>query len=305
MRTTSCRGLPDGYETLVGDGGRTLSSGERRRIALARALVREAPLLILDEPTADLDPESADLVAEALDRLHGRCSILVIAHRLELLRPADRVVVLEAGRALEQVHGVIAATFDGCSRSPAPRDAALRSRSASDALTILLGVGLTASAGYLISRAAEHPPVLSLMTAIVAVRFFGLTRPIARYLERLSSHDLAFRDLARVRVRTYERLEPLAPGQLESYRKGDLLSRLRRRRRCAAEPASARRRAATRRADRRGGVRRRHGGLPAARRSRPRRRAARRPASAAPLVDGPLRTASRAESGRRARRAHG
>jgi thiol reductant ABC exporter CydC subunit len=92
-------------------------------------------------------------------------------------------------------------------------------------LTVLLGVGLMASSGYLISRAAQHPPVLSLITAIVAVRFFGLTRPVARYLERLSSHDLAFRDLARVRVRTYERLEPLATGQLESYRKGDLLSR--------------------------------------------------------------------------------
>ena len=92
-------------------------------------------------------------------------------------------------------------------------------------LTVLLGVGLMSSAGYLISRAAEHPPVLSLITAIVAVRFFGLTRPVTRYLERLSSHDLAFRDLARVRAHTYERLEPLAPGQLEGYRKGDLLSR--------------------------------------------------------------------------------
>jgi thiol reductant ABC exporter CydC subunit len=92
-------------------------------------------------------------------------------------------------------------------------------------LTIVLGVGLTASAGYLISRAAEQPAVLSLTTVIVAVRFFALSRPIARYLERLSSHDLALRDLARVRVRSYERLEPLAPGQLESYRKGDLLSR--------------------------------------------------------------------------------
>jgi ATP-binding cassette subfamily C protein CydC len=93
------------------------------------------------------------------------------------------------------------------------------------ALTVLLGVGLMSSAGYLISRAAQHPPVLSLITAIVAVRFFGLTRPVVRYLERLSSHDLAFRDLAQARVHTYERLEPLAPGQLEGYRKGDLLSR--------------------------------------------------------------------------------
>src|SRR4249919_4025090 len=94
------------------------------------------------------------------------------------------------------------------------------------ALTVLFGVGLMATAGYLISRAAERPAVLSLTVAIVLVRFFGLARPLARYLERLASHDLAFRVLGRVRVRAYERLEPLAPAQLEGYRQGDLLSRM-------------------------------------------------------------------------------
>jgi thiol reductant ABC exporter CydC subunit len=93
-------------------------------------------------------------------------------------------------------------------------------------LTVLFGVGLMATAGYLISRAAERPAILSLTTAIVAVRFFGLARPIARYLERLASHDLALRSLARVRARFYERIEPLAPAQLESYRRGELLDRM-------------------------------------------------------------------------------
>ena len=74
------------------------------------------------------------------------------------------------------------------------------------ALTVLFGVGLMATAGYLISRAAERPAVLSLTVTIVLVRFFGLARPLARYLERLASHDLAFRVLGRVRVRAYERL---------------------------------------------------------------------------------------------------
>ena len=83
-----------------------------------------------------------------------------------------------------------------------------------------------ATAGYLISRAAERPAVLSLTVAIVAVRFFGLTRPLARYFDRLASHDLAFRVLGRARVRVYERVEPLAPAQLEGYRRGDLLSRM-------------------------------------------------------------------------------
>src|SRR5262249_54971540 len=87
------------------------------------------------------------------------------------------------------------------------------------------GVGLMATAGYLISRAAERPAILSLTVAIVAVRFFGLARPLARYFERLTSHDLAFRVLGRVRVRAYERLEPLAPLRLKGYRHGALLPR--------------------------------------------------------------------------------
>ena len=94
------------------------------------------------------------------------------------------------------------------------------------ALTIVFGVALMAMSGYLISRAAEHPPILSLMVAIAAVQAFGIGRPIARYLERLVSHDLALGALGRVRTRFYERIEPLAPAELEAYRKGDLLARM-------------------------------------------------------------------------------
>jgi thiol reductant ABC exporter CydC subunit len=93
------------------------------------------------------------------------------------------------------------------------------------ALTILLGVGLMATAGYLISRAAERPAIFSLTIAIVGVRFFGVSKPVVRYLDKLSAHDLALRVLGRVRARVYERIEPLAPTQLEGYRDGDLLSR--------------------------------------------------------------------------------
>jgi len=94
------------------------------------------------------------------------------------------------------------------------------------ALAVVFGVGLMTTAGYLIARAAERPEVLSLTVAIVLVRFFGLGRPVARYLERLVSHDVAFRSLARFRVRFYERIEPLAPAGLEAYRRGDLVSRM-------------------------------------------------------------------------------
>jgi ATP-binding cassette, subfamily C, bacterial CydC len=94
------------------------------------------------------------------------------------------------------------------------------------ALTVLFGVGLMATSGYLISRAAERPPILSLMVTIVAVQFFGIGRPFVRYLERLASHDMALRVLGRLRGRFFERIEPLAPAELDAYRKGDLLSRM-------------------------------------------------------------------------------
>lgn len=102
----------------------------------------------------------------------------------------------------------------------------LGAASALGALTVVFGVGLMAGAGYLIARAAERPAILSLEVAIVAVRFFGLGRPVVRYLERLASHDLALRALGRVRANFYERIEPLAPAQLEPYRAGDLVSRM-------------------------------------------------------------------------------
>ena len=94
------------------------------------------------------------------------------------------------------------------------------------ALTVIFGVGLMATSGYLISRAAERPPILSLMVAIVAVQFFGIGRPFVRYLERLASHDMTLRVLGRLRARFFARIEPLAPAELDAYRKGDLLSRM-------------------------------------------------------------------------------
>lgn len=93
------------------------------------------------------------------------------------------------------------------------------------ALTVLLGVGLMATAGYLISRAAERPAIFSLTIVIVAIRFFGISRPVVRYLDRLAAHDLALRVLGPVRARVYDRIEPLAPTQLEGYRDGDVMSR--------------------------------------------------------------------------------
>ncbi len=93
--------LPETYETLVGERGARLSGGERQRIALARAILKDAPLLLLDEATSALDSESEALVQEALERFMVNRTTLVIAHRLSTIKNADRVLVLDAGRIVE------------------------------------------------------------------------------------------------------------------------------------------------------------------------------------------------------------
>ncbi|MFN7137995.1 MAG: ABC transporter ATP-binding protein [Limisphaerales bacterium] len=93
--------LPDGYETVVGERGSRLSVGERQRVTIARALLKDPPLLILDEATASLDAESEALVQEALDRLMKNRTTFVIAHRLSTVVHADRIIVLKEGRIAE------------------------------------------------------------------------------------------------------------------------------------------------------------------------------------------------------------
>jgi thiol reductant ABC exporter CydD subunit len=90
--------LPDGYDTIVGDGGRPLSAGQARRLGLARVFLRGAPFVILDEPTAHLDDESAEHVTAAIEDYRGRCTMLLISHRAELAAHCDRIVRIEDGR---------------------------------------------------------------------------------------------------------------------------------------------------------------------------------------------------------------
>jgi ATP-binding cassette, subfamily B, bacterial len=96
------RALPEGLDTFMGEGGARLSGGQRQRIAIARAVLRNAPLLLLDEATSALDAESERLVQDALDHLMADRTTIVIAHRLATVRAADRIVVLDQGRIVEE-----------------------------------------------------------------------------------------------------------------------------------------------------------------------------------------------------------
>jgi ATP-binding cassette subfamily B protein len=94
--------LPEGYDTTLGEGGVTLSAGQRQRIAIARAVLRDAPILLLDEATSALDAESETLVQRALDKIMERRTTLVIAHRLATVMRADRILVLDHGHLIEE-----------------------------------------------------------------------------------------------------------------------------------------------------------------------------------------------------------
>jgi ATP-binding cassette subfamily B protein len=94
--------LPEGYDTMVGERGMTLSGGQRQRIAIARAIIRNSPILILDEPTSGLDAAAEEKVIEALDRLMAGKTVLIISHRLALIRRADVILVLREGKIVER-----------------------------------------------------------------------------------------------------------------------------------------------------------------------------------------------------------
>jgi len=96
------RELPDGIHSRVGEGGSLLSGGQRQRIAVARALLKDAPILVLDEATSALDTESERLIQDALSRLMKNRTTIVIAHRLSTVEHADQIVVLDQGHVAER-----------------------------------------------------------------------------------------------------------------------------------------------------------------------------------------------------------
>lgn len=227
----------------LSEDGAGLSAGQRARLGLARVLVADRPVVLLDEPTAHLDAATeAVLVVVVRELARDRC-VVVVAHRPAIVAAADHEVSLPApsdirshlghpghpadhgtARATEQ-RAARPATEDADAPAAAPARTALRLAGAA-ALAVLAassGVALTATAGWLIARSAEQPPVLTLMVAIVGVRTFGIARPVLRYLERLLAHDTALLLLAERRAQVYDDLVPLVPGAL-GRRRGDLLA---------------------------------------------------------------------------------
>ena len=219
--------LPAGLETELGEDGAGLSAGERARLALARVLVSDRPVVLLDEPTAHLDAATEDVLARVIGELARSRTVIVVAHRPALVELADQVIHLEP-------------TARRTPRCPTrdhdrPETAEWRPSRRADlgaialgALSAASGVALTATAGWLITRASTQPPVLTLMVAIVGVRAFGLARPVLRYAERLLSHEQALGRLADRRADVYAALVPLVPARLGAAgrRRGDLLTSL-------------------------------------------------------------------------------
>jgi ATP-binding cassette subfamily C protein CydCD len=239
-------------ETPVGELGAGLSTGQQRRVALARALLLDRPLLLLDEPTEGVDAETEELILNRLPAVLAGRTAVIVTHRESLLDLCDWVMELRApdGQqgevpAPEAQHRDVAIPSPQPPPSPARttapaapaatrwlRDAVRphRTRLAlaclAGAAALASGVALTATSAWLISSAALHPPVLTLMVAIVAVRTFGLAKGVLRYAERLLSHDVALRALADLQVRVWTALVRLGPAVTARMRRGDLLNRL-------------------------------------------------------------------------------
>ena len=94
--------LADGYETVIGEGGSTLSGGEKQRISIARAILKDASIVILDEATASIDPENEHLIQQAISGLTTGKTVIVIAHRLATIEHADQILVVDSGRIVQK-----------------------------------------------------------------------------------------------------------------------------------------------------------------------------------------------------------
>ncbi|GAB2758813.1 thiol reductant ABC exporter subunit CydD [Nocardioides salsibiostraticola] len=230
-----------GLEQPLEEDGRSLSAGERARLALARVVLADRPWTLLDEPTAHLDALTEQVIADTIGELGVRGAVVVVAHRPALIALADdhieldRPVVVASPSDPVPVENEREGEGEGegegeQSYAPTPDDQApgpvrggFLASTLLGALATASGIALTATAGWLIVQASTRPAFLTLLVAVVGVRTFGLARPVLRYAERLRSHDVALRLLARRRVQVYDALVPLTPARL-GRRRGDILT---------------------------------------------------------------------------------
>ena len=228
-----------------------LSPGELRRLAFVRVLLRVdagATLVLLDEPTAHLDERSARAVEWEILGLRGCTTVLLASHESRLSRLADYGLLLGGSSGMsrersEHVPPPVPRPASPAPRHPLPLTAAGSARSvlvgmlrpvgARLALAVFLGVlaagfaiSLTALSAWLIVRAAEHPPIMYLMVAIVGVRFFGIGRSALRYAERLVTHDAVFGSATALRVRLWQALASRGPSARRLLRGGTTIDYL-------------------------------------------------------------------------------
>ena len=217
-----------GVDAVVGEDATALSAGERVRLALARCVLSDRRWIMLDEPTAHLDPVTRQVILDVLlDEAQHR-GVVAVTHDPETIAAAHLVVRMAVSPRLVDEPAEVAATSGPPAERPEPepgddRPARFVTSTLLGTLSSMAGIALTATAGWLIVKASEQPPMMTMLVAIVAVRTFGLARPALRYLERIRSHDAALRLLAQRRVEVYDAVVPLTPGRL-GVRRGDVLA---------------------------------------------------------------------------------
>ena len=247
----------EGLDTVLGDDGFGLSAGQRSRLALARAVLSDAPLVLLDEPTANVAIASLPALHATISDLARTRRVVIVTHDPDLADLADEHWFIEPVPAAARHRPGTDVQTSAAPTTSAIEEAEHSHRRDEDAegdadddrepgvvapiqtpggrrglvlacllggASVACGVALTATSGWLIVQASTQPVILTLLVAIVGVRAFGIFRPVFRYAERVVSHDVALEELAERRADVFARLIPLTPARLGRRSRGEVLT---------------------------------------------------------------------------------